>query len=350
MTSELEYHYDFDSASSESDSCFLPEKTEGIEVQGGRLTYKRTGPGGPGGGLRGRVKGMSDASRRRLMGVFASLDWGKLIAAAIPFHFVTLTTPEVYWADERGVFKALQRFRKRLYRGFPGFLGAFVRRERGAKRGMLHYHLITVGARGLSAAWVQAAWSESLRYEGKVRVDVQLPEDPNRVAKYLSKYCAKVGYDGAYRPGGGVPSGGTGSVDPAPLSKAHNWPDGCTGGRWWYVWGKELLPWGVAYTLLGEDGRGIAKRVRRIFRRWRASKVREAYKKKHFGSWEMELFWRRADWQTSVKRWSSFDRFCTSLGRGGGRGFTLLLSPELLERFLEAAAYGYIHINQGVPF
>jgi hypothetical protein len=363
-----DYQNDSESASNDVDSASfehdpLPEKTEGLEIQGGRLTYRRPieNSAKKGGGLRGRVRDMSSASRRRLMAKFASLDWARLIALALPFHFITLTTPEPLWGDEKGVYMALRDFRRALFRVYGpfGFLGAFVRRERGEKRGMLHYHVITVGAKGLTVQWVRDTWTKALSWDSPVRVDVQLPEDPNRVAKYLSKYCSKAGYDGKLPPGG---AGNAASSEQrpatpgdAPLSEAHNVTksenDAYTGGRWWYIWGAETLLWAPAWTITGPDGAGIAKRVRRIFRRWRVQvSMRRA-----------DAMWKDANGQVlrsmrgfcsskwSVNHMRKYDGYSSQLAKSGG-GFTFLLAPDLLEKMLDAAAYGYEHINAGVPF
>ncbi len=331
---------------------FLPDGVEGLEIQGGRVTYRKPVKVGErkGGGVRGRVKGMSDASRRRLMSKFASLGWEQLIALGVPFHFVTLTTPEEYWTDVKRVYLALRRFRRllRAHYGSRGYLGAFVRRERGQARGMLHYHLITVGAAGLSPAWVTSTWSKCLAYEGRVRCDVQFPENPKNVAKYLSKYCSKAGYEGAIRPpegGQNTSSEGSAALDGGEtLSKAHNGTvDGeseYTGGRWWYVWGADLLPWSACYAVTGDDGKQLAKRLRRLFRRWSV----QVLQRRTFKRCEMHPDLLAMLKSKSVRWWSRLAdmRFCESLRRYGG-GFTFLLAPDLLDRFLECAAMAEIY-------
>lgn len=329
----------------------LPDGVTGIEWQAGRFKFHRTskeGGGQKGGGLRGRVTGMSDASRRRFMGKFASLDFEYLASRSIPIHFLTLTTPVEYWSQGREVYKALRRFRDRLEYcyGSKGYLGAFVRREYGGKRGMLHYHPIVIGCESLPHAWVESTWSECLRYDGKVRVDVQRPESAERVAKYLCKYVSKVGYEGKLEgpkaPAEVCVAGSAGALGAAPLSKAHNVGNegqGYTGGRWWYIWGKDTLPWGESIIFVGEFGKAIAKRVRRIFRRWLVEQTRSRLRR----SAELlvmdigKIFTDRM----SVRQLAKITPFAEYLRRGGG-GYTLFVSPELLQQMVDAACLSYI--------
>ena len=279
---------------------------------------------------------MSDASRRRFMGKFASLDYEALARSGVSMWFITLTTPEEYWHREGFVYQALRRFRDRLSysQAEHGYVGAFVRRERGGKRGMLHYHLVIIGG-AINAFPVADAWSRSLGYEGTVRVDVQVLDTAERVGKYLSKYCSKVGYEGKRSPSAVVETASSEPVsttaEGAPLSEAHNVGNGYTGGRWWYVWGEDALPWGEVITIVGEDAKAIAKALRRIFRRWRVQKQAEAWAKRE--KWSV----RRAMTLVSVRQWEKWDSFGEFLRRGGGGGFTFLLAPDLLQRMVDAA-------------
>lgn len=336
------------------DGEMLPKGVEGFECQGGRFTAKVPIESGnrKGGGLRGRVQGMSRASRRRLMAKFASLDWSFLAKKRIPIYFVTLTTPMEYWDRPKEVYMALRRFRRRFasFRSSK-FHGVFVRRELGEFRGMLHYHLITIGHDGFDTECIELLWSKCLGDYRQVRCDVQLLGDSETAAKYLSKYCAKAAYMGKEKEAHRLAEAGTEAANGAPLSKAHNGtsdnePDEYTGGRWWYIWGSETLPWAECYVVTGEDARGIVKRIRRIFRRWRAAKLREARRKDCLKKNEP---WHHLDRLTSVKIWSRSDPFSESL-RKSATGFTLLVSPDVLGQMIDAASYGYQHINQGVPF
>lgn len=312
----------------------------GIEIQAGRCRFYKAAPSGSvnkGGGIRGKVKGMSDASRRRFMAKFASLDYAAMSAASVPLWFVTLTTPECFWNDVRFVYKSLRRFRDALeYSETPnGYLGAFVRRELGSKRGMLHYHLVIVGG-DMKRFPVGDTWARSLRHEGKVRVDVQPLETAEKVAKYLSKYCSKVGYEGKERPSAdpcvGACEGASGAAEDAPLSKAHtvgNPQDAYTGQRWWSVWGEETLPWGEVVTILGDQAKEISKSLRRIFRRWRVQKEVQRIDRQFYPGFATKHF--------TIKQLRKSDSFGEFMRRAGG-GFTILLSPGLLERMIDAAS------------
>jgi len=278
---------------------------------------------------------MSSGSRRRLMCKFASLDWNRLACEETPIWFITLTTPIEYWDSQLEVYRGLRRFADCLqYRfGHEEHFGAFVRQERGSKRGMLHYHIVLIGASECNTSrfrhWVRVNWTRALRYEGGlVRVDVQPVDNAQRVGKYLSKYCVKVGYEGAGPAGSDASDPAGAGAGSETLSKAHNVGNGgYTGGRSWYVWGSASLPW-AEVELIVDDSVALAKRVRRIFRRWLVSKVQERNRR---------LLGRHAAGQIPVKRIAKALPFFEFLRSGAG-GFTLLASPSMLELCLDAAA------------
>jgi hypothetical protein len=114
--------------------------------------------------------------------------------------------------------------------------------------------------------------------------------------------------------------------------------DGWTGGRWWYVWGE--LREGQAVNFDG-DARGLAVKVRRIFRRWYVGKVRERLVKRAqgrfagaVGAWEgvEQAIQRIAEKEFAKLRKGGRFKF---LGRGGG--FLLMASPDVLEQCLAGA-------------
>jgi hypothetical protein len=276
-----------------------------------------------------------------------------------PIYFVTLTTPVEYWSDVLPVYKALRSFREAFQRRYEsrGYLGAIVRREVGRKRGMLHYHLVIVGGGLLEPGrkkirdqsgktWIGRKWTEALGYEaGFVRVEVEWLDTAERVAKYLSKYCTKVGFEGRPTPDGslpGQPEDAPAACEDAPqvpaegavLSKAHNGGWGHTGTRWWYVWGEKSLPWGEMLLIHGDFARGIAKRVRRIFVRWLVDKERARLLRQ---AKELGRSVEASVWRISVRellRWSKFGSFLVK-GRGGG--YTILATPALLAALVEYA-------------
>lgn len=107
----------------------------------------------PIGGIRGQVKGFSDASRRRLMQTIGGIRRD----AELPL-FITLTYPEHFPTPEQAK-KHLNTFFKRLDRVFParGSIWKLEPQERGAP----HFHILMWG---LSVAdlfdFVPTAWYE----------------------------------------------------------------------------------------------------------------------------------------------------------------------------------------------
>lgn len=317
------------------------DHSSSVEVQGGRFSFKVPGaPGRKGGGKRGKVDECSNASRRRLMATFAQLDYEALVSKGSQFHWVTLKTTPEYWDKPLEVLDALERLQARLWYWFGrwGYLGAILRKEYGEKNGMLHFHGVFIGG-GMSAAWFREAWCECLGYTGPRKNMVHYKEttDPALVAKYMCKYCSKAAYDGRVRHGSSVetpiPEESSTEETCASLLDAHNSrnrTNACTGGRWWYVWGKNRLPWAQVVTILQDDARAIAKRVRRIFKRWRIDKLRLATDRKH----NSPGYTFRAGW--TMKHMARSDRFIEFLRKSAG-GFTILVPPDLLEKMVCAA-------------
>lgn len=312
-----------------------------VEVQGGRFCFRSPGrPGRKGGGKRGKVDECSNASRRRLMAMFASLDYVSLVKTDTKFHWVTFKTTPEYWDKPLEVYEALERLQARLWYHFGqfGYLGGLLRKEYGEKNGMLHYHAVLIGG-PMCGSWLRDAWCECLGYEGPRKNMVYWKEttDPAVVAKYMCKYCSKAGFDGRVRhpSSADVASSESTTADEgcASLLDAHNsriTPNTCTGGRWWYVWGKNRLPWAQVVTVLEDDARAIAKRVRRIFRRWKIDKTRKAI------DHNMKSPGCTFRYRWSMKYLAKRDRFLEFLRRSSG-GFTILVPPEVLERMVCAA-------------
>jgi hypothetical protein len=91
-----------------------------------------------GGGKRGKVKGFSFASRRRLMQTIARIRRDALLP-----DFVTLTYPSEFPSPIKSK-KHLDKFLKRLRRAFPG-VGLIWKLE-PQERGAPHYHLLIWGS------------------------------------------------------------------------------------------------------------------------------------------------------------------------------------------------------------
>jgi hypothetical protein len=340
-----------------------------LKIQGGLLTYSVPGKAPLSRPKRGCIEELSDPARRRLAKKFASLDWESYARDGVPILFCTLTTPPECWNDGRRVYMALRKFRRWLMRQ-SGFEGAIIRKERGAKNGMLHYHPVVFGCSWLPANEMRKVWTEALGCKSAVRVEVDKADDPVKVSKYLSKYISKAAYKGALRtekPVGkrmfsrsenAAPDGSraaavmdTGKytvepVRPLSLSESHNVteeaagvgeedefgpdgiavPDGYTGGRWWYVWG--TLRVAPEIFLKSFHARSIAMRVRRIYRRILISRRIEGLIKKGFSE---------SAARCEVKKWR---RESGSFWWRGllSRGFIVMGSPEVLEKCLSAAA------------
>ena len=322
----------------------LPSKRQGVasealrvpslEIQSGRTKFSSPGRPGGGGGKRGKLTGeMSSGSRRRFQRRMACLDWEDMAARGVPVLFITLTTPEEYWTRELDVYLALRRFHDRLdYSYSDTVVGAFVRRERGAKRGMLHYHLMVFGERYISANWLRESWAKSLGHAGKVRVDVDRAYTSREVCKYLSKYMSKAAYEGAPAEVSSAREDSaraeSSSAESLALSELHTVGEGSspvyTGQRPWTVWNEKRLSWGEELHVEGDAARMVAAKMRRILHRWQVDKARARARK---------LFPGRLGVRVGV-----------CLGRSGfaeflrkSNGFTVLASPGLLSQVFRYA-------------
>jgi len=260
---------------------------------------------------------------------FASLDWAAIAASGVLVWFATLTTPMEYWGDPQHVYLSLRRFRRCFLRDHPEVSGVFVRRELGAKRGMLHYHLVIIGGEGLKGSYIQRLWTTCLGHTSPVRVDIQVARNGQELSRYLAKYCSKAAWEGAERARQG--SGGADTAARA-LSNAHNGTGDRNGARWWYVWGNDTLPWAEQFEAVGVEAAALAKRIRRIFRRWQVSVVaKRVDKHMKCSGFAFNRF--------SVRHMGRNSGFGEWLRRCGD-GFTLLCDPDLLDKMAAAAMDG----------
>jgi hypothetical protein len=205
-----------------------------------------------GGGTRGKVKGFSVASRRRLLKLFA-----RLRSNALPL-FVTLTLPDGVAHDGQTLKgKYFRRFKARLSRKFPG--AAFIWRMEVAKRKsgeqigepVPHVHLVLWGvllAPGLRE-WLSLAWYESVGSHDPKHLaagtQVSAAKGARQVKAYASKlYAAKDTDDG--------------TIDEQ--------------GRSWGILQERLLPWADAVMRLLSPGE--AARALRTLRRYFKAAVR----------------------------------------------------------------------------
>lgn len=149
----------------------------------------------PEGGIRGEVKGFSNASRLRLMRLVAGVERG----AELPL-FITLTYPNSF-PDARSSKRHLKIFFQRFNRSFP-FHGSIWKLE-PQQRGAPHYHILTWGLEldpiqnFVPVAWFDIAGGgdeKHLRWhEGEFQNQhcVQQVYSYNGVIKYAEKYLGK---------------------------------------------------------------------------------------------------------------------------------------------------------------
>ena len=161
----------------------------------------------PAGGKRGRIKGFSFASRRRLMQTVARIR----LDAPLPM-FVTLTYPNKFPSPIESK-RHLKIFIKRLLRAFPD-VGLIWKLE-PQKRGAPHYHMLVYGVEEHDlfmftvSAWYEIAGDGDRRHLAfhlgalkKSKPCVQAVYSREGVMRYASKYLGKTfevaGWEGVY--------------------------------------------------------------------------------------------------------------------------------------------------------
>lgn len=166
------------------------------------------------GGKRGRVKGFTKSSRRRMLRKLSQVD-----RRAIPV-MVTLTYPGDYPSDPKKWKRHLDNFCKRLKRRFPA-AGGFWKLE-PQKRGAPHFHLLVWGVvYRVLLAWVSRAWYEVVG-SGDIRhlyagTRVEPIRNIRGLFAYASKYLGK------------------------EVAAMAGWE---AVGRYWGVFGGDNIPWG----------------------------------------------------------------------------------------------------------
>jgi len=145
--------------------------------------------GGRGGGVRGKVRGFSRGSRRRLLDLLNKVR-REHVAAGL---FVTLTYPGV-WDDSWETWKRdIDTFGKRLLRRYPG--ASFVWRLEYQKRGAPHFHLLVFGVPLIPHKWLARSWYEIVG-SGDERhlaagTEVKRVRRFRSVIAYAAKYISK---------------------------------------------------------------------------------------------------------------------------------------------------------------
>lgn len=160
------------------------------------------------GGIRGKCKGFSKASRLNMKKHLARLRLeGKYC------FFVTLSYPGEYVKDMQVSKRDLQVFKKAFYRAFPSFAGGFWRLEI-QKRGAPHYHMLLISDSPVSKKkivefmrerWPNIVRTSYLKHGGSEEEyrahyerhknsghNVQFMKSREMVQNYISKYISKL--------------------------------------------------------------------------------------------------------------------------------------------------------------
>jgi hypothetical protein len=196
-----------------------------------------------GGGIRGKVRGLSRESRRNLLRRLASVNRDKFGASRGRMVFVTLTYPHEYPENPEPCKRHLKALRKRLQREYGQFAAFWRLGIQG--RGAWHFHLLLfVGPsfgpvaklrRFISRSWYEVTGRVS---EGHLQAGtrVEAAKKWKQATSYVERY----------------------------LAKPEEFPEGLRTGRIWGVWNEDLLP--VRWETVQIDLRGAYK-IRRIYRK-----------------------------------------------------------------------------------
>jgi len=143
------------------------------------------------------VKHFSRASRLRLLKHIARMDWNGIGESL----FITLTYPdqvgqrtkEQRTYDRSRIVQEIERFAKKrvpiLWRC------EWVPRKSGRRKGKLecHLHLMVFGVARIPWQLLRRWWQRIIEWPNYVRTDIRKCIDGKMAAKYVAKYCAKVG-------------------------------------------------------------------------------------------------------------------------------------------------------------
>jgi len=142
---------------------------------------------------RGKIKGFSKASRKRLLNSLYSL-------SELPSYFITLTYPKDYPLTSRKWKRDLNVFDKALRRVFPGYW--FYWKLEPQKRGAPHFHLLgsfgpmgdkknfRILCRWLSETWFRIVGSNDIKHL-RAGTNIKRVEGKRAIRIYLSKYTGK---------------------------------------------------------------------------------------------------------------------------------------------------------------
>jgi len=195
------------------------------------------------GGVRGRIKGFSRASRRNLLRHFASINRTAFRAFKGRVFSITLTYPKEWPEDPEACKNHLKSLYKRIKRRFGEFSGFW--RMGIQQRGAWHFHVLlfvpsSFGSvrelrRFVASSWYEVCGEVS---EGHLLAGTRVEQVNTwkKATSYAERYVAK----------------------------QEEFPEGLKTGRIWGVWNEELLPirWKTVKVSLKD-----AYRIRRIYRK-----------------------------------------------------------------------------------
>jgi hypothetical protein len=194
-------------------------------------------------GIKGKIKGLSEASRRNFLRRFATINRTAFRAYEGKVFSIVLTYPHEWPEDAEACKKHLRALYKRLKRMYGDFAGYW--RLGIQQRGAWHFHLLlfvppSFGSVVKLRNFIASSWYEvcGKLCEGHLQAGTHVEEVKSwgRATSYMEKYVAK----------------------------SERFPEGVETGRVWGVWNEEMLPvrWETVKVTL-ED----AFRIRRWFRR-----------------------------------------------------------------------------------
>lgn len=192
------------------------------------------------GGKRGRVRGFSKSSRRRMLQRIS-----KVRNQVAPI-FVTLTYPDEFPFDSAEWKRHLHNFFKRLFR-WCRMAGAFWKME-PQKRGAPHFHLLIWGVNQFAFdAWCHKVWYEVVGSGDKKHLrrgaKVERLRSWRGAKSYAAKYLGKMQADSEI--------------------EGWNYP-----GRWWGVFNEKAIPWGecIRFAVPRKEAILIIRCMRRLLR------------------------------------------------------------------------------------
>lgn len=241
----------------------------GYSIQGGVVRVNVSGFDGPptGGGMRGKVKGFSAASRKRALEKCARIEWpvvNMMCTVTTLLDFGEAEFKEKCTAWDKWIARHLEREYNIV---FGAVWRDEIQPERSAREGRdcWHQHMIWPGL-----PWVPGSAIEPMREKlraifGDPDANFELTQFAGGAVgatKYVCKYVAKVAEEAA-APAEDAEGGAAGGEDVRP----DHVPYSATGeGRKWGVRRRKYIPWALEMRRAVPFGPGFY-RVRRAMRR-----------------------------------------------------------------------------------